>query len=379
MTLTKYRLGELIEKVERLNTKGTFGAEDVRGISNTKEIQPTKADISNRNFKKFQVVSSSEFVFNRRTTRMGDKLGIGFNNLGRSFIVTEDYVVFKIARQDLLLPEYLNIFIRRAEFDRYVRWDSWGSATEFFNWEEIIEVPIVLPPIDIQQKYVDIYNALRQNSRLFEEAKSDLELAIEGYVDRVKRSSPMRKVGELLSEIDRRNHDGKVRRIRGIDISKRFIPSKAHVTKDAQRKYKIIHQGEFAYSAMQTGRDETIRIALKTDNEPFLVSPAYAVLAVKEQHEVLPEWIMLWFSRPESDRFGWFASDASVRASLELERFFEIEIPIPDMSTQFAVCNIYKQTIQRDVTANRVREQALEICPVLIRGSLAETTREEMP
>ncbi|AEX79922.1 restriction endonuclease subunit S [Corynebacterium diphtheriae] len=376
MTLTKYRLGDLIQEVDERNK---LGIRRFFGLNKDKSFMPTAASTAGLDETKYKLVRENRFVFSGMQTGRDEVIRIAMFTETEPIIVSPAYTTFEVVAKNVLLPEYLFMKFQSAEMDRYGWFVSDSSIRSNLDWDVFCDTQLPLPPIGIQQKYVDIYNALRQNSRLFEEAKSDLELAIEGYVDRVKRSSPMRKVGELLSEIDRRNHDGKVRRIRGIDISKRFIPSKAHVTKDAQRKYKIIHQGEFAYSAMQTGRDETIRIALKTDNEPFLVSPAYAVLAVKEQHEVLPEWIMLWFSRPESDRFGWFASDASVRASLELERFFEIEIPIPDMSTQFAVCNIYKQTIQRDVTANRVREQALEICPVLIRGSLAETTREEMP
>ncbi|EFO5776914.1 restriction endonuclease subunit S, partial [Listeria monocytogenes] len=78
----KYKLGHLIERIERGNSELEFGADDVRGISNTKKIQMTKADISKRSFKKFQIVKDREFVYNRRTTRMGEKIGLGFNDVG---------------------------------------------------------------------------------------------------------------------------------------------------------------------------------------------------------------------------------------------------------------------------------------------------------
>jgi type I restriction enzyme S subunit len=124
MALNKKKLGDYIERVERRNSDLNFGADDVRGISNNKEIQPTKADISDRSFARFQIVEPHEFVFNRRTTRMGDKLGLGYNNISETFIVTEDYVVFRVKDETVLLPDYLNIFFRRPEFDRYARWDS---------------------------------------------------------------------------------------------------------------------------------------------------------------------------------------------------------------------------------------------------------------
>jgi len=99
-------------------------------------------------------------------------------------------------------------------------------------------------------------------------------------------------------------------------------------------KYKIIKKGQFAYSAMQVGRDETIRLALYVDDEPAIISPAYLVIESKDKNDLIPEYMMMCFQRPESDRYGWFISDSSVRASLEWERFCEIEIPIPDIDQQ---------------------------------------------
>lgn len=86
---------------------------------------------------------------------------------------------------------------------------------------------------------------------------------------------------------------------------------------------------------MQTGRDGCIRIALYQGDDPIIISPAYTVLQVKDQ-AVLPEYIMIWFSRAESDRLGWFMSDASIRSNLDLDRFYETEIPVPDKNPK---CN----------------------------------------
>jgi type I restriction enzyme S subunit len=96
----------------------------------------------------------------------------------------------------------------------------------------------------------------------------------------------------------------------------------------------VIKKGQFAYSAMQVGRDETIRLALYADNEPAIISPAYLVIETKDINKLIPEYMMMWFQRSESDRYGWFISDSSVRESLEWERFCEIEIPIPDIEEQ---------------------------------------------
>ena len=374
MELTK--LGLYIERAERRNSELKYGFDDVRGISNAKEIQATKANISERSFVRFQIVEPNEFVFNRRTTRMGDKLGLGYNNIGTTFIVTEDYVVFRIKDETVLLPDYLNIFFRRPEFDRYARLDSWGSATEFFNWEEMCDVPIKIPPLEIQRKVVAVYNAMLANQRAYESGLEDLNMAIAASIEEFKHTAPRVAVGRLLEEIDTRNRDNAISNVQGININKEFMPSVANLSTTDLTKYKVIRKNQFAYSAMQTGRDECIRIALFHENEPVIISPAYSVLQVKaeSEYEALAEYIMLWFSRSESDRYGWFISDSSIRASLELARFYEIEIPLPSLEKQQAVVNFYnaRQLIMKNITT--VGNMLKELCPILIKGSLEEAS-----
>ncbi len=374
MELTK--LGLYIERAERRNSELKYGFDDVRGISNAKEIQATKANISERSFVRFQIVEPNEFVFNRRTTRMGDKLGLGYNNIGTTFIVTEDYVVFRIKDETVLLPDYLNIFFRRPEFDRYARWDSWGSATEFFNWEEMCDVPIKIPPLEIQRKVVAVYNAMLANQRAYESGLEDLNIAIAASIEEFKHTAPRVAVGRLLEEIDTRNRDNAISNVQGININKEFMPSVANLSTTDLTKYKVIRKNQFAYSAMQTGRDECIRIALFHEDEPVIISPAYSVLQVKaeSEYEALAEYIMLWFSRSESDRYGWFISDSSIRASLELARFYEIEIPLPSLEKQQAVVNFYnaRHLIMKNITT--VGNMLKELCPILIKGSLEEAS-----
>lgn len=143
-----------------------------------------------------------------------------------------------------------------------------------------------------------------------------------------------KRIGDYIHLVDNRNNDMEVTNLLGINITKNFMPSVANTSETDLSKYKIIRKGQFAYSAMQVGRDETIRIALYSDDEPAIISPAYLVIEVNDVKELLPEYMMMWFHRPESDRYGWFISDSSVRASLDWERLCDIEIPIPDIDEQ---------------------------------------------
>ena len=83
---------------------------------------------------------------------------------------------------------------------------------------------------------------------------------------------------------------------------------------------------------------------------------------------------MLWFSRPETDRYGWFASDASIRANLDLDRFYEIQIPLPDTARQQAIANIYIAYMLRREINEQLKAQIRYICPILIKGSIDEAS-----
>src|SRR5574344_164008 len=152
MSVEWHKLGELVERIERTNADGKYGVDDVRGVPNTKIIQKTKASMDGRDFAPFTVLNPGEFIFNRRTTRNGERLGLGFNQDERSYIFTEDYVAFRVKDERRLAPGFLYVLFLRDEFDRYVRWDSWGSATEFFNWENMQRVEIPVPSIEEQKK-----------------------------------------------------------------------------------------------------------------------------------------------------------------------------------------------------------------------------------
>ena len=171
-----------------------------------------------------------------------------------------------------------------------------------------------------------------------------------------------KRIGDYIRLVDKRNKDLVVKNLLGINITKNFMPSVANTSETDLSKYKIIQKGQFAYSAMQVGRDETIRLALYTEDHPAIISPAYLVIEVNDENELLPEYMMMWFQRPESDRYGWFISDSSVRASLEWERFCEIQIPIPDIDEQHKFIALYKGLLTNQKTyANSLADLQL-IC-----------------
>ncbi|MDR1639907.1 MAG: restriction endonuclease subunit S, partial [Clostridiales bacterium] len=285
--MNKQKLGNFIERVERRNTEGLLGEESVRGVSNAKEIQPTKADISNRSFARFQIVENREFVFN---PRIGEKLGLGYNDSLGPFIVTEDYVVFRVADEASLLPDYLNIYFRRPEFDRYARWDSWGSATEFFNWEEMCDVPIAVPPLPVQQKYADVYNAMLANQRVYERGLEDLKLTCDAYVERLRRELPHEAIGEYITLSEARNSELKydISSVKGVSTEKRFIETIADMRGVSLKPYLLVKPDSFGYVADTSRRGDKISLAHNSSEDTYICSSSYLVFDIRDTEKLMP-------------------------------------------------------------------------------------------
>jgi len=371
MGLSKYKLGTLIERVERRNVDLTYGFDDVRGCSNNKEIQPTRADISNRSFDKFLIIHPHEYVFNRRTTRMGERLGLGYNNSEKTYIFTEDYVAFQVKKNADLLSDYLYIFFLRPEFDRYVRYDSWGSATEFFNWEEMCDVTITLPTKDIQQKYVDVYNAMLANQRAYERGLDDLKLTCDAYIEELRRRIKKEAIGNYIDEINIKNTSLDVDYVRGVTNAGKFDDTKAKMDGINLTRYTLVRKNDFAYNP---SRINIGSIALSYIDE-CIVSPMYEVFRIKDQSKLLPGYLMMWFSRSEFWRYTWFYASGSVRDTFDFNLMKEVEIPIPDINVQKSIVNIYNAFIARREINEKLKKQIKDICPILIKGSLEETKR----
>ena len=376
MALNKYKFGDLIELNIIKNESCLYGEEDAIGVNIDKVILPMRGSNDSKNYDKFNLVPPKHFAYNPRGSR---KLGLGFNDTENTYIITFNDNVFRIkdSAQNIVLDTYLFMYLSRKEWDRRAEYISWGSSTEVFDWNIFCDEEIELPDLSIQRKYVDIYKAMVANQQSYERGLEDLKLTFDGLIDSVKRTAPKKPTRELLAEVDNRNDSGAITSVQGINISKQFMPSIADITGVDLKKYKLVQKGQFAFSGMQTGRDECIRIALYNEDTPTIISPAYTVFETKDA-TVYPEYIMIWFSRTETDRRGWFMSDSSIRTNLDLDRFYEIEIPIPDKKMQQAIVDIFNVYVTRRKINEQLKAQLKDLCPILIRGSLEEENNDRL-
>ncbi len=181
-------LGKYIEQLDKRNSYGALTIADVQGISTDKCFIPTKANMDGVPVLSYKIVAPSEFVYVADTSRRGDKMALALNSSDKDILVSSIYTVFRSIDKSILLPEYLFLLFNRPEFDRYTRFNSWGSARETFDWNEMCRVQIPLPPIDVQQAIVDVYHCMERAKQIATTAREKLKTLCPALVQRAAHS-----------------------------------------------------------------------------------------------------------------------------------------------------------------------------------------------
>ena len=171
--------------------------------------------------------------------------------------------------------------------------------------------------------------------------------------------SNYKRIGEHIRLVDERNKGLQVKNLLGLSISKQFIPSVANIIGTDMENYKIIRKNQFACSTMQVRRDKKMPIALLQEVNEAIISQAYPIFEVNDDRELLPEYLMMWFTRSEFDREACFHAVGGVRGSLEWEDFCEMQLPIPSITKQKEIVKEYN-TIQKRIYLNQQLIQKLE-------------------
>lgn len=373
MGLSKHRFGELLELTNKQNTGREYGENDAIGVNVDKIIQPMRGKISEKDFSKFHLVPPRHFAYNPRGSR---KLGIGFNDTDRTFIITFNDNVFRVktSARSTLLDEYLFMYLSRREWDRYAEFISWGSSTEVFDWTYFCDEEIMLPSLDVQQKCVDIYNSMVANQQAYERGLEDLKLTCDGYIEELRRKMPCEKVGKYieLANLTNENSQYGINDVRGVSIEKKLIRTKADMEGVNLNPYLLIRPNEFAFVPVTSRNGEKISIAINDSDKTYICSSSYIVFRSKDAEELFPQYLMLFLSRNEFNRYARFNSWGSAREIFSWADMCDVQIPIPGIAVQKSIAEMYTVYNNRKKINEQLKAQIKDICPILIRGSLEE-------
>lgn len=358
------RIGDYIKLVDKRN--GDLNISRLRGVSTTKHLIKSVANMSGVSLHAYKIVDNGQFVYVSDTSRRGDKIAIALND-SEPCIVSSIYTVFEVKNPSVLLPEFLFLWFNRPEFDRYTRFNSWGSARETFNWADMCEIRIPIPSITEQRKYVDLYNALLANQKTYENSLADLQLICDCYIENLIKTDQPKTLGNYIEQSEQRNKHLQVTFLQGVSTSKKLIETKANITGLDFSNYKIVSTNEFVYVSDTSRRGDKIALAMNRDKS-CIVSGIYTVFRVKSNVELLPEYLFLWFSRPEFDRYARFHSWGSARETFDWADMCNVKLPIPSLEVQEAIVSMYHVLETRKRINEQLKNTIKPLCPVLMRG-----------
>ena len=363
------RLGDYIEWCDERNTKEMYSVDDVRGISIEKRIIDTKANMDGVSVTNYKLYRTNYFCYVPVTSRNGNKITLALNTYDATYIVSSAYEVFRVKDEVELLPLYLFLFFLRPEFDRYARYNSWGSAREVFSWENMCNILIPLPSPAEQQKVVNAWRAFREIKVQNEAKAAPLMQLCQSYIQELKHKYPMQEIGPYIEEYDERNSNEAygLDDVRGISIEKKIIDTKANMDGVKLSPYKVFRPNTFCYVTITSRNGEKITLSLNNDNRCYIVSSSYITFRINQEDQILPRFLYLWFCRPEFDRYARFNSWGSAREAFSFEDMKRCKVPLPPIAVQQAIVNIYKCANEAKQIAEEADRLSREVCPALLQ------------
>jgi type I restriction enzyme S subunit len=372
MGLIKYQIGQLVEPI---SVKcGIPKCEWVSGVNIFKRFMPSRnvgADTSN-----YLVVPPGGFAFNLMHVGRDGKIPVAMNDTDSDVVVSSAYFVFRVTDECIILKEYLYVLMTSPEFDRYAAYCTDASVRDGLDWSRFCEFEVNLPPLPVQQKYIDVYNAMLRNQRAYESGIEDLKLTCDAYIERLRREMPHTAIGEYLEFREEKNTALAygVDSVKGVSIEKRFIETKADMSGVSLKPYLLVEPDAFAFVTVTSRNGEKISLAHNGSDDTYICSSSYCVFRVGKKEKLIPSYLRIFFSRAEFDRYARFHSWGSAREAFGWDDMREVKIPIPGIEVQRAIMNIYNAYLMRREINEKMKAQIKDICPILIKGSLEEAS-----
>lgn len=365
MTYKKLKLSEVIEQSSDRNNGLT---NNILGVNLNKEMQKSNACLTGVDLSNYKLIKKGEFGCNLMVVGRDKRLAVALmeDDIGA---ISPAYYVFRVKDDDIIDPHYLMMIFRTEDFEKRLWFHADSGVRASVSWETFIDMEIPLPPIEKQREYVAVYSNLLKLSRNHEKSFGELQKLTDLFMDAMVEKYESKEIGNYIELVNKRNRGGFITDVRGVNIDKEFMPSVANLSGVDLSKYKIVDNNIFATNLMHVGRDERLPISLNSSGKPIIVSPAYFTFKMKEDANVLPEYLFLFMKRSETERYAGFICDSSVRGNLEWSRFIEIRIPVPPIDVQESIVAVHHALEMRKNLNERIKALIKEISPVLIKNA----------
>lgn len=374
MGLIKRKIGELISLDNRKNTSDL--ELPFYGINKDKTFMPTIATTDGLDRKKYKIISKGMFVFSGMQTGRDMCIRIGLYNYPFDALISPAYTTFNVSSEEIL-PEYLFMIFKSKEMDRYGAFLSDGSIRSNLDWDVFCGIELAIPNTTIQKKYVGIYLGMQENLDLLRKSVEQLQRAYMSCMDNIKKSAPLIRLGDHISQLFEKNVDEQlgIDKVRGVSNTKEIQRTKANVSMRDLSTFLVIRKNQFVFNRRTTRNGERLGLGFNDTDEPLLFTNDYVAFEIRDTDVILPEYLYLYFKRDEFDRYVRYNSWGSATEFFNWEDMQEVRVPVPDISTQKALADIYWIHKKRRELAERLEKQQKDICPILIRGAIEEGGR----
>ena len=370
MTASRIRLGDYIVRSTANNHDLKYGSELITGVTSQGVFDMPKGNIDDVDLRPYKIVENGAFVYNPTRLNLGS---IAYRTEGLC-IVSHLYMVFYLndAGKKIIDPLYLYIYFRRDEFRREVSFRNFGSQRPEFNFNDISDIEIPLPEITIQRKYASIYKAMLDNKANYERGLGDLRIALEGYMDILRESVPLEPIGKYIELSEDKNDDLKygIESVRGISIEKKLIDTKADMVDVNLKPYLLIRPNEFVYVSVTSRNGGKISLAINDTAYTYICSSSYIVFRSIDDDVLLPQYLMLFLTRTEFDRYARFNSWGSARETFDWSEMCDVRIPIPEIKIQKSIACLFNAYLCRKQLLEKIESKIKCIGPLLIKGAL---------
>ena len=367
LSVPRVKLGDFIIRSTVNNKDLRYGVDLIRGVSNEGMFTSPKGSTLDINLAPYKIVNNGAFVYNPSRLNIGS---LAYRTEGLC-IVSHLYIVFYLNEEGKkrINPEYLFMYFRRKEFYREVTFRNFGSQRPEFNFNDMSELEIPLPNIMVQQKYVDIYKAMVANQQSYERGLEDLKLDCDGYIEDLRRKMPCERIKPYIRAVNEKNENNAISLFQGVNVDHVFTEPK-RVAENAEGG-SIVRTGQFAFNKVMKSHNTKLPFALR-EGPDCVVSNSYQVFEISNTEKLLPKYLLLWMNRSETQRFAGFISFGTTRDIFSFDDLGEVAIPIPSISIQQSIINIFTAYQKRTEINEQLKEQIKNICPILIKGSLEE-------
>lgn len=355
----KVPLGELIR--QRREKAGDLDL-PVRGVSREGFINPKQEEADRT---KYNVFYKNDFVFNPARMEVNS---IALNTDIERGICSSLYEIFEVDNERVI-PEFLNMFLKRDEFARQCQYIGSGSAREYCRVGNISEIKIPLPSIEVQREYVTAYKALQQLAEQNEALAEPLQKACFSFLSNLKSQFEMKPLGGFIAESYDRNVDGHLSDsdVVGLSTAKGIIETKANMEGVSVKSYKILKPGQIAYVPDTSRRGDKVSLGFNNTQSEYLVSSISCVFETKDREILDPTYMYLIFCRPEFDRLARYNSWGSARETFTFSDLMRVKIPVPPIDVQRSVVALYHCAEEARFIAREAREQLKKLAPAMVQ------------